>query len=375
VLLVHVFPEKKVKTMTIKHKKCRYIFLILLPLFSSASPLAADISGVVYGPERRPSTNLNPAGTVKEKSALSLRLPDNQLRIESRIRELEQSGGAYAGDLIESYLDLGNAYSAQGKHEEAISEYDKALQLTRIHNGLTHPGQLPVLETMINTGLELQSWETVDRNVALYWHAASRHFQPGSQERLYALELLGSWHDMAATENLMPNMLSQLKSTTLLYEQEIGLVTETGTENPQALLIMATLLLGKADLLYKRAIMVESLTLTQYKAGSPKIGRQRQCVPSIQPSGKITQVCSNIDSLDVGYYINQTRKRDAEVFGYLNDMKASSLEAFALLMQIDNDSVERLALLSRVHENSREFNEVAARYQTNLAHDIPGRKD
>jgi hypothetical protein len=54
-------------------------------------------------------------------------------------------------------------------------------------------------------------------------------------------------------------------------------------------------------------------------------------------------------------------------------MKASVLEAYEVLMQFKKMSSGKHSMLTRVHGLTSDFNEMAARYQTPLAHAVGSR--
>jgi tetratricopeptide (TPR) repeat protein len=356
--------------MTKREKKNSCLLLFILTLTPVAAPFAADAPTPAPTPASNFSSSANAPDIINANYSRNENAPDEFAQTQSMINELERLGGAYANELGEAYLDMGNLLSAAGEHENALENFDKALQMNRIHNGLSHPSQLSILEAMINNSFAMEAWETADDQINLFWHVASRNFAAGNPERLQALEQLQAWQTFAATNHFLPGMLNAMEDTTRLFEHEIASFANDGLKDLETAETRAALLLGKADLLYQRALLTEAQSLTSFKDGTLKMNMQRQCMPTMQPSGKIAQVCVNTAAPNVGFYVEQTKKRDMVVFAYLNEMKASVLEAYDALMQFDTMSSGKLTMLSRVHGMTSEFNTVAARYQKPLAHDI-----
>jgi tetratricopeptide (TPR) repeat protein len=364
--VAQVFSSTKVKTMTVKTRKDIINLLFFLALVPAASLYAAE----TLKPGGTAVTNTEPSA---DPGSAPQTLASQIQQSLALVSELERLGGPYADKLGEAYLELGNMLAAEGKHEEALSGFEKALHFVRINNGLNHPAQLKILESMINSGFALESWDYTDDQIHLYWHITSRSFASGSVERQQALAQLQSWQSLAAAENLITVIPGTLEETTRLYEVEIGSFEQTGTPDPESAEIKAALLLGKAELLYQRAVLTESRPLSSFRNSSVKMTTQRQCMPSRQPSGRITQVCIATTAPNIDYYVDQTRNKDMAIFGYLNEMKASVLEAYEVLMQIETMSSDKLFMLTRVHGMTRDFNEMAARYQRPLAHAVGSR--
>ncbi|TXS95426.1 hypothetical protein FV139_05940 [Parahaliea maris] len=82
-------------------------------------------------------------------SALAGAAPEGQNRwTEDAVRRAEHARGAYAPDLIEPLSDSARFHSEAGKHSDAISDYQRALHLTRINGGLYNAGQIPLLQQL-----------------------------------------------------------------------------------------------------------------------------------------------------------------------------------------------------------------------------------
>jgi tetratricopeptide (TPR) repeat protein len=241
--------------MAVKTRKDIIFLLFFLALVPATALHAAEAL----------KPGMHPASIPDSSTASSTKLHTPADRIQqslAHVSDLEGLGGAYANQLGEAYLDLGNLLASEGRHKDALSNFEKALHFVRINNGLSHPAQLNILESMINSSFALESWENTDDQIQLFWHITSRSFAPGSRERLQALAQLESWQALAAAENLIAVIPSTLDNTTKLYEVEIGSFKDSGTPDLASAETKAALLLGKAELLYQRAVLTESRPLT-----------------------------------------------------------------------------------------------------------------
>ena len=77
----------------------------------------------------------------------------------------------YNFELLEQYTSLGDAYKSLGQHETAISNYDNAIQISKIQGGLFNLEQLPLLEKIIQSYLALGDMEN-----ATIWHFPPDNF-------------------------------------------------------------------------------------------------------------------------------------------------------------------------------------------------------
>ena len=321
--------------------------LLTTLLLAMASPL--------YGADE---TDLALEISATEESA---RMLADQQRLESLIIELEVLDGAYADELGEAYLSLGNNLLGQQQYAKAIAVFDKALQLVRIRNGLNDASQLKVLEDMIDASLDLEDWQTTDDYVHLYWHIAKYNFGKGRPERILALEQLAVWQEHAAKENLVTGMLGDLRDSSLLYEAEIeGLASMQ--EQPGTRDQLATLQLGYASLQYQLASLTILRPLDDYQDGTPRTVKQQQCQYILLPDGRVSRICTTVDVPNIDFYTGQSERRDREVMAHLGNMKQAVQEAYELLQQDERLSEDEVQMLTRVQEMTRQYNGFIEKY-------------
>ncbi len=76
-------------------------------------------------------------------------------QFEESIANFEIEGGVYDFRLSELYLGQGNAHHQAGDFQLAIDAYNEALQLSRINGGLFTEDQVPIVEELIDSYLNL----------------------------------------------------------------------------------------------------------------------------------------------------------------------------------------------------------------------------
>jgi tetratricopeptide (TPR) repeat protein len=100
----------------------------------------------------------------------------------------------YNFELLEQYTSLGDAYKSLGQHETAISNYDNAIQISKIQGGLFNLEQLPLLEKIIQSYLALGDMEN-----ATIWHEYSHYlhlenYNAADPEMVEATFTLTQWY-------------------------------------------------------------------------------------------------------------------------------------------------------------------------------------
>ena len=75
---------------------------------------------------------------------------------------------------LDPAIEEGIVYQESGQHAVAINAFDQAQQIPRIKYGLYHEAQIPLLEGIISSGMELSDWEMVDERYAYMEHLYRR---------------------------------------------------------------------------------------------------------------------------------------------------------------------------------------------------------
>ena len=89
-----------------------------------------------------------------------------------------------------------------GDHEQALESFDKAWQITRVANGLLHDSQIPVVQSMIVSEIELQNWESVDDKFSYLEHLYRRLYDLDDPRLEAGLQRVSSWHINAFNANV-----------------------------------------------------------------------------------------------------------------------------------------------------------------------------
>jgi len=137
--------------------------------YQDALPLAQKLvtqTEEEYGPSDRALVNpLANLGTTQ------YRLKDYKDAEDSYLRSVKiasDTGGTADRQLLRPLHGLGATYDATAQYEEASATLQRALDLSRNLDGLLNPGQLPILEPLLDALINLERHGEVDREFQ-YW--------------------------------------------------------------------------------------------------------------------------------------------------------------------------------------------------------------
>lgn len=100
---------------------------------------------------------VEPANEVEDTAQLQ---SINQFNLS--IQQHESDGGAWNSALFETLSGLGNLQQQLQNHTEALGTFDRAMQISRINNGLHTADQLPIVGEIIESHLAMGNWEQAD---------------------------------------------------------------------------------------------------------------------------------------------------------------------------------------------------------------------
>lgn len=110
---------------------------------------------------------------------------------EGDIAILERLEGQYAPELVEHLLALGTLYQRQDNHDRAIEVFERADHISRVNNGLYHPGQIPIIEGQIESHLALGDFEAINEKQRYLLFLSRKLQNNGSIARVSTLAALG----------------------------------------------------------------------------------------------------------------------------------------------------------------------------------------
>lgn len=121
-----------------------------------------------------------------------------QEQYQKRIQEVTRAEGASAFALAEQWMALGFAHQAAHDHPSAIDSFENALHIERVHKGLHHADQIPLIERLIQSNRALGAWPTVAQNHKLLQFVNERGRATDNPRRIETAQRIARWHLEAA---------------------------------------------------------------------------------------------------------------------------------------------------------------------------------
>lgn len=113
-------------------------------------------------------------------------------RYQQAADQLIAEGGAYNVELTENLAALGEAQLQAGNTEEALRLFEQAFHITRIHGGLFSAGQIPLIESITRTLVEMGHFtQAHDRQDYLYYLRYKLHPEDNTANLDALLDLAG----------------------------------------------------------------------------------------------------------------------------------------------------------------------------------------
>ena len=110
------------------------------------------------------------------------------------IELVEASGRPLHARRARAYGGLASAYHEDGRHEAAVENFERAVALTRRHEGLLTEAQLPLLEKYVDSLTELGRFPDALKNHRYVLRIATRRHGEESPELAPTLERIGRWY-------------------------------------------------------------------------------------------------------------------------------------------------------------------------------------
>ncbi|WP_299598543.1 hypothetical protein [uncultured Microbulbifer sp.] len=174
-----------------------------------------------------------PPAAYIEAASKPLEKPKRQLRpsqaaedYRQRIEDMEAEYGAYGAGIDEQLMGLASALQRSGNHEEAISEYRRAMLINRVNEGLYSLNQVPMIERMIESQIALNRWEEAnDNHEYLFWLHA-KNYGEKDPRMLPIINQLSSWHLQAYIDEKGATLFEHLINATNMYALAVDIISQ-----------------------------------------------------------------------------------------------------------------------------------------------------
>ncbi len=108
----------------------------------------------------------------------------------------------YDNTQLDALFVQGRQQQEAGNHAFAVEYFERAWQSSRVANGLYHTSQVPLIESMIVSEIELEDWQAIDDHYSYLELLYTRLFDETQAELEEGLQKVSSWHINAFNLNL-----------------------------------------------------------------------------------------------------------------------------------------------------------------------------
>lgn len=133
----------------------------------------------------------------------------------------------YDHSQLESLVQEAIRIQEAGNHERAVLAFEQAWQTSRVAYGLYHQAQIPLLESMIASQIELEQWQSIDNHYAYLELLYSRLYDTEDIMLEAGLQKISSWHINAFNLNLDGKREQHLRKARSLLKLRLEVAANT----------------------------------------------------------------------------------------------------------------------------------------------------
>ncbi|MCG8416141.1 MAG: hypothetical protein MI746_18135 [Pseudomonadales bacterium] len=137
---------------------------------------------------------------------------------QTDLEELEREVGYFSYELIEPLQQLISAQLSVNRLDTAEEFVDRAMQITRIEDGLYTALQYPFLQQAIEIEMTRGDWEEVNEKIRHYTFLIGEHYQGNAPDRLQRMRWIATVHLRGSDEDSKGNKASHLIQVTSMNE-------------------------------------------------------------------------------------------------------------------------------------------------------------
>ena len=246
--------------------------------------------------------------SVSRDSQAQVNLSQSIAEYEREIQAREAEHGVYDPATGEYLLSVGLVYQKDGKHEEAIDAFSRAMQIKRVNEGLYSTSQLLILEQLIKSNIASADWDEVDRNYQQLLWIHKRNYDAGDPRLLPVVDMVGRWKLKAYKENLLDgSAISTIGESEKLFRDTIVILERQYGENDPRLI---NPLYGRALTNYQYAIEVANTPQDEFHGAGSPTRTQVICRTIPTANGGARRICNTIRVPDPSYYASQSSSKD-----------------------------------------------------------------
>lgn len=197
------------KSLTAARLTSASVTLCLIAIFAHV-PLQAQ--------SRIPPNTLLPAA-----ADLQIAAPD----VDAPPGPLPSTYNPFDDSQLEQLALQGQQHQEAGNHALAVEFLDRAWQSSRVSLGLYHSAQIPILERMIVSQIELENWQAIDAYYSYLELIYTRLYEVDDIKLEEGLQKVSSWHINAFNLNLDGKQEQHLRKAREILKLRLEIANNT----------------------------------------------------------------------------------------------------------------------------------------------------
>ncbi|MDA9611718.1 tetratricopeptide repeat protein [OM182 bacterium] len=253
--------------------------------------------------------------------------PENAIELDESIAAytksvdlIENDGGAWNPELVENLAALAGLTQKQGRHDEAVKLFNRAIHVTRIGVGLHALNQIQLLEGLIASEQALENWEAVDNKYDYLLYLQERAYGRNDSRLIPLFESLGDWNIKAFNLGFGESRGLALRKAQLFYSAAAQLLyIHFGKKDERFIPYLKNVVHAAYSASQNGEAMTE-LGIPEFRNINVRLSKRLQPPPSdMVPSGFLNGVGALGEIINAKIEINADNYDIAESFAQLAD--------------------------------------------------------
>ena len=259
-----------------------------------------------------------PSNPAQQEDASELDAPI--AAYEESLALIESDGGPWSLELVENLAALAGLTQKQGRHDEAVKLFNRAIQITRIGVGLHALEQQQLLEGLIESEQVLENWEAVDDKYDYLFYLQERAFGRNDPRLIPLFEAMGDWNIRAFNIGFGESRALALRKAQLFYSAAAQLLyIHFGKEDKRFIPYMENVVHAAYSASQNGEVMTE-LGIPEFRNINNRLTKRLQPPPSdMIPRGFLSGVGALGEIINAKLETNAGNYEIAESFVQLAD--------------------------------------------------------
>lgn len=142
---------------------------------------------------------------------------------EKLIATLKEEIGAYNPRLAETLRVVGRQFQEADNHQSALTLLTSSWQLSRVNDGFYNASQIPTLELIIYSEMELENWQAVDDHYSYLELLHRRVFDENDPRLELGLQKVSAWHVNVLSLSSGRDRVQHLRAAYRLFKDRLAM--------------------------------------------------------------------------------------------------------------------------------------------------------